>query len=67
LGVVVGLSPPEEGALDVVAVVELELELELELDDPQPAASRSARQGMTATGRPLLIGTILSRRTLGAA
>jgi hypothetical protein len=66
LGVVVGLSPEEEGALAVVELeleLELEVEFELELLDPQPAANGSARQAITATGRPLLIGTILSRRT----
>jgi hypothetical protein len=67
LGVVLDcFRPPEDGLLvvEVVGVVALELE---ELDDPQPAANRSAEQAITTTGRPLLIGTILSRRTLRPA
>jgi hypothetical protein len=64
LGVVFAFSPPDDGVLvEVVGVIELELEL----DDPQPTANRSAEQPITTTGRPLLIGTILSRRTLRPA
>jgi len=63
LGVVFAFSPPEDGVLDVAAVVELELELL----DPQPAASRSAKQAIATAGTPLLIWTILSRRTLCSA
>jgi hypothetical protein len=63
LGAVVGFSPPEGDVLEVVVAV---LVL-LDPLDPQPAANTSAEQAITTTGRPLLIGTILSRRTLRPA
>jgi hypothetical protein len=53
-------NPPEVDVLDVVAVVALEPEPL----DPQPAASSSAEQAIAMAGRPLLIGTILSRASL---
>jgi hypothetical protein len=62
--VVFGFSPPEGDVLEVVVAV---LVLLLDLLDPQPAASTSAEQAITTTGRPLLIWTILSRRTLRPA
>jgi hypothetical protein len=64
LGVVAGFSPPEGDVLEVVVAV---LVLLLDSLDPQPAANTSAEQAITTTGRPLLIGTILSRRTLRPA
>jgi hypothetical protein len=54
------LGVPDAALLELV-------ELLLELLDPQPASSISAEQAITTTGRPLLIGTILSRRTLRSA
>jgi hypothetical protein len=63
LGVVFAFRPPEDAL--VLAVVEL---LVLELLDPQPAANRSAEQAITTgSNGPLLIGAILSRRTLSSA
>jgi hypothetical protein len=60
LGVVFAFRPPEDALEDVVGAAVVP-ELELELLDPQPAANASAEQAITAAGRPLLIGTILSR------
>ncbi len=64
MGVVFAFSPPDVEVLEVVDVLAVEaLELELELDslDPQPTANSSAEQAIATAGRPLLIGTILSR------